>query len=361
METKYYNPKSPDEVYLETQKGYFSQDYIETPKSPDSNIIPVAGGSVVQTGNLQSPNYITQQKGWNIDSDGNAEFQSIIANINTLSQIFTAGEAITKGDAVKIIPPSSTETYFSDPGTTSDVSWDGQSFVGSPYCAIAEKYVASKTKKINAVRMYLRKVNSPADNFYCELRANTADGTLLATSESYAGSTLTTSYVLTTLTFTNIIQVDNGGTYYVVLKRSSPDSVNYYQLQTEGTGGGVGTNFAYQEASGGIWTYQNQPRARLDILLDAGTGGTVKKAKATTTTEAEFFLGFAAGTVASGEALVVKLAGVVTDLTLSSFSDGIRQYYLSDTAGAISTTAGTVTRKVGIAQSTTELLITNIW
>ena len=38
-----------------------------------------------------------------------------------------------------------------------------------------------------------------------------------------------------------------------------------------------------------------------------------------------------------------------------------KQYYLSNVAGAIATTAGTVTRKVCISLSATSCLITNIW
>lgn len=90
----------------------------------------------------------------------------------------------------------------------------------------------------------------------------------------------------------------------------------------------------------------------------AGTGTGLFRTKANTTGSYEGFLGFAYETKTTGLACKITVAGVVT--TFSGLSPGTR-YYLSDTAGAISTTVGSNTRKVGIAVSATQLLITNIW
>jgi hypothetical protein len=67
---------------------------------------------------------------------------------------------------------------------------------------------------------------------------------------------------------------------------------------------------------------------------------------------------------------IVQTSGTVTQ-TGSVIMNGIdanqsgltigAKYYLNDTVGTIGTSAGTVTRKVGIAISATQLLITNIW
>lgn len=73
---------------------------------------------------------------------------------------------------------------------------------------------------------------------------------------------------------------------------------------------------------------------------------------------ADGFIGFAnaAGTINTlGNIIVAGDSDVMTGLTA-----GVR-YYLSDTAGAVSTTAGTVSRKVGIAASSTDMIISNIW
>lgn len=69
------------------------------------------------------------------------------------------------------------------------------------------------------------------------------------------------------------------------------------------------------------------------------------------------FIGFATAAISAGAAGTVAEVG---ETTMSALTQGA-QYYLSDTAGAIATSAGTNSRKVGIATSSTTILITNIW
>jgi hypothetical protein len=64
------------------------------------------------------------------------------------------------------------------------------------------------------------------------------------------------------------------------------------------------------------------------------------------------FIGFATETKTSGQTINVRTIGNVTGL--SGLSAGIL-YYLSNTAGAIATSAGTNSKKVGFSLSTTEL------
>ena len=54
----------------------------------------------------------------------------------------------------------------------------------------------------------------------------------------------------------------------------------------------------------------------------------------------------------------MSVAGIFSGLSGLSIGS---LYYLSNTNGVIATSAGSITRKVGIAVSATELLITNIW
>ncbi len=70
------------------------------------------------------------------------------------------------------------------------------------------------------------------------------------------------------------------------------------------------------------------------------------------------FLGFALNSPTLGQSTTIQTSGVVTGL--SGLIPGA-DYYLSDTPGAISTSPGSNTRKIGVAISTTSLLITNIW
>lgn len=84
----------------------------------------------------------------------------------------------------------------------------------------------------------------------------------------------------------------------------------------------------------------------------------VKPTNATTNSTSLFFIGFARSSASVGSSILVYLSGLVpgfTALTFGSF------YYLSNSNGAIATTPGTTTRKVGQATSATTLLLTNIW
>lgn len=70
------------------------------------------------------------------------------------------------------------------------------------------------------------------------------------------------------------------------------------------------------------------------------------------------FIGFANASVSGNTSVTVVVGGVVSGM--SGLAQG-QQYYLNDTAGTIGVSPGTNTRKVGIAISTTQLLITNNW
>lgn len=70
------------------------------------------------------------------------------------------------------------------------------------------------------------------------------------------------------------------------------------------------------------------------------------------------FVGIANATVSAGQAISVFISGIASNF--SGLYGGL-QYYLNDTAGTIGTSAGTNSRKIGIAMSATTLLITNIW
>jgi len=68
--------------------------------------------------------------------------------------------------------------------------------------------------------------------------------------------------------------------------------------------------------------------------------------------KAEHFIGFAVNAISAGASGLIQTNGVFTTSGLSAFYT----YYLS-TAGAIATSAGAVSKKIGIALSTTKLLI----
>lgn len=94
----------------------------------------------------------------------------------------------------------------------------------------------------------------------------------------------------------------------------------------------------------------------------APTGGAVVPASSATMTVGanlySSFIGFAQSSVSAGSTVVVTTDGVATGL--SGLTAGL-QYFVNDTAGTIGTSAGTNSRKAGIALTATTIEVTNIW
>ena len=70
------------------------------------------------------------------------------------------------------------------------------------------------------------------------------------------------------------------------------------------------------------------------------------------------FIGFARTSAGAFAQVDVTIGGLANGLTGISPTS---PHYLSNTPGAIQITPGTIERKVGIAKSTTEIVVTNIW
>lgn len=91
------------------------------------------------------------------------------------------------------------------------------------------------------------------------------------------------------------------------------------------------------------------------LVLQYNTGK-VFKISAVNSTNTQRFLGFAYENISSDSTGRVQLSEIVTLSSLTANSI----YYLSDTRGSIATSAGTVSKKVGIALSTTDLFIDKV-
>jgi hypothetical protein len=84
--------------------------------------------------------------------------------------------------------------------------------------AIAQGFIPGNSDSITGIKLWLKKVGSPVDNLTCDL-VTSLGGSSLAT-VTIAASSLTTSYVETTLTFVTPYTVAAGTTYYFQLTRS---------------------------------------------------------------------------------------------------------------------------------------------
>ncbi len=90
-------------------------DQFELPKPPEPELPfeATAGGAVLKDGEFKSPNFVHLQKGWRIDSDGNAEFQDVTIFGTTLETYFSQPWMPVDGGATAdIFMGSNTTAYF---------------------------------------------------------------------------------------------------------------------------------------------------------------------------------------------------------------------------------------------------------
>lgn len=172
----------------------------------------------------------------------------------------------------------------------------------------------------------------------------------------------------------------NLGTATVNLTNITNRAMMYFMISSRGNGSPSGT--AYQNNIDTSWFYTGDsgevsPIQSKSLSRQADNSGfptvvrmyslaayttytaqRVYKTSASQAQTADSFIGFATGSATIGNSVTVTIMGVVSGF--SSLVTGAK-YYLSNTSGAISNAAGTVTRKVGLALSNAIINITNIW
>jgi hypothetical protein len=272
--------------------------------------------------------------------------------INT--QTLVAGEALTVNDAVfvakgdegrRLSAYSTTNTVGASNGGS---TWNYQSFT-----------TGANTTKIIRVKLYGNCSGSGgwpgAGTLRIRSTPNGSDLYSTTISVPFNGGEITADSIG--------ITVSPSTTYYIVISTSNPQggsniinggTTTSYSGGVSGVSIDSGANWStpattvtgdfYFEVLEGDYTAGKAYKtiAATDFYSGAGLTGN--------------FIGFAKSSVSAASNVWVKTAAVMpgfSGLTIGT------TYYLSNTAGAISTSAGTVSKKVGLALSATELLIKN--
>jgi len=306
--------------------------------TPTASLIPIADGS----GKLDD--------GWLSDD---------INNKSKVQKSFVAGENITTGNAVSTYPiASNTSTALL---TISPAGTSGADVYGSEWSAQTFT-TANNTVNIVGGKVKLGRVNSPTGNVVISLYATSGGkptGSIL-TSTSFAVSTIAASgvgnYSEMNFTFTSPYFVKASTQYAIVISAPSADGSNKVTWLLNASSIYAGGTIVASSNGGSTW---GEPTTNdFSLVITEQIIDTVKiyKAQSTSATSYLFtnFFGFADANITSGASGLVNVGGISdnhTALTLGT------TYYLSDTAGAIGTVAGSQSRKVGIAISETELLI----
>ncbi len=149
-------------------------------------------------------------------------------------------------------------------------------------------------------------------------------------------------------------------------KTLTVDEVNAYRIQevpftVTNLQANWRLNDALTDASGNAYTLTNNGTAVFatdaptTLAVAASVSGRVFKASASNSTSART-LGFTLASAVQGDTVTIVVTGSMGGFT--GLVPGT-QYYLSNTAGSYAATAGTVSQKVGLAISTTEMVIMN--
>lgn len=262
-------------------------------------------------------------------------------NQSTITHQFNAIENIIGGNAVCVLDYE--ETPYPVASADNIVGWSSASLEKD------SSEIVGAGIHIQSIQFEALKIGTPLSDLFVRIETDSGglpSGTLVDANAiaSIPESSLTTTRTAYKIDFADNILLASGTTYHIVFE-CTPDASNYYAVR--GTGSSLYANKG-ATFNGSIWTETSDP---LYITLFGASG--VSKTQANNT-ELLSFVGFANGSATAGNSLNVKVGGIISGLTGLETN---KVYYLSDTAGEISTTAGTNSVKVGRAISSTELLI----
>ena len=275
------------------------------------------------------------------DTNGNAFINNMV-----ITRTLNAGESVSAGDAVFVSDGDSGEVQVvNGPGSSGSSSNWGD---GTAIKKIAQSFQLSVTGYVGSI-YFSTGSWSAGEIVYFDIQADSAGApsgvSLTGGPSSYNAATGST------YRFNVPLNCTASTTYWVVCSTAAGVSVNFMH----GTGYASGKAIQYD---GAVWTNFTGSREDFEFdIYEILPLGYVGQARANVAGRYETFSGFAAESIALDGSGKVSITGLITGLTGLTPS----QYYLSDTPGAISTSAGSATRKVGMAISETELLITNIW
>lgn len=276
-----------------------------------------------------------------------------------------AGTAITANDAV----------YLADGGETgvNELAQDtsgtnlGSYFQGAAQWIMQSfQFPASPTfTTITAFKIYLAKTGSPTGSITMNLYAE--NGSDRKTGSSLGSATVTYASIATgpgLITFTlGTPFVATPGTKYVI--EFDPGSgvsgsafCNFYAtvnsvitgtIANSSNSGSTYTNGATGDGAndGGDMRFQ---------VVCAPTAGQLYKTDSDDASWCANFVGFAKSTVAAGATVAVQLANIMSGFV--GLTPGAT-YFLNATPGSIGTSAGSTSRKIGLALTSTTLLIKN--
>jgi len=270
-----------------------------------------------------------------------------IAGQLEVSTFKTAGEDITAGEALIIGDGSTyetTQTTEDSGGSITNSTWVGQTF-------------NIKGVEIVNVKLSMRN-NQPSDKTATVSIRATSSGLPTGADLGSVDLVIATgaAYLERTFTFATPIEVTPNATYALMVRNSDGSVINYKYNSSSVYSGGTRVD---STDTGSSWSAVAAEDLYFKITETTSTAGSIYLADASNGISPIFytnFIGSAAATVSASAEVPIVISGssvYQTGLSIGSI------YYLSNTPGAIASSAGDNSKKVGISLSATELLILN--
>lgn len=277
---------------------------------------------------------------------------TVAGNLRSLTYL-TAGEDLTAGDAVQINlqeqPITSNDAQVNSGsagtnyGSSTTMEVNGTSGSGQhSYLKFDLSFLAANiSTNLVSATLYVYSTNSNSQDGVSVRAVSTADwseGTITWTNRPTGVTTIASGWDLNGVGWKSVV-LD-----LTTVKGWISGAVNNYGLYI----------LPNNDATGAILhTKENTNDPYLELVFNTGL---VYKADARISYNTARWLGFCLVTTSKGNSAPTMVGQ--TYAGLSGLTAG-EPYYLSNTRGSISTSAGTVSKKVGLAVSTTELLMLN--
>lgn len=272
------------------------------------------------------------------------------------SETFTAGEDLTAGNVVRAGLAEQTDDLRTFINQTTN-NTDGSLGTTANYEAQSFTTASNLTEKLKSVTFAVKYAGGTPGSSQFRVRLYSDNSgqpgseiTNVTSNVPFSGSPQTINH---TFTFSTAQTLSTSTVYWISVEQDVGTATFAARYQnTDVLAGGYRATSA---DSGSSWSQQTSNDLYM-VVNYTDTAGRLYKARANAQDIADATIGFVNSTVSAGDSSVrVDHLGVVT--TQSGLVAG-DTYYLSNTRGTIGTSAGSVSKKIGIGLSATNLLST---
>lgn len=274
-----------------------------------------------------------------LQTDGGGTLSWVSGASQKLSYTFTSGEAITQGDIVALGDGSGTSAASN--AATGTTGSNGN-VTNTTWQAMATTTPASGVAQVTAVIGCFRSANPPETRtitmtVMADSAGHPSGVSLGSVSDSWSIANGGANH---TFTLSSPIDLSGSTTYWFVFKDSaSGGSVRYCPNST--------APISQQQSSdsGSSWGSSGSTGSLGATYVTAASNRVYKASAASNNYLANAIIGMAQTTVSQGQSITVDIGGLSA---ATSTAAAATTYYLGNTPGKIQTTAGTVSRKVGL-------------